>query len=340
MPVHTGALGNLFALQASPHHKNSIWRRLVPYVVIAAVGAAVALLYRNLRQYDLLDLVSSIAAISFGDFAIAIGWAAASYLCLTGFDYLALRYVKRDLPYTLVAFTSFVALSIGHNLGIAFLSSGAIRYRLYSRAGLGADDIAKVIAFCGVTVGLGLSTLGGIALLLQKETAAQLLAIPTSFVAPLSAISLAIPTVYVLAALMIRRQLRIRSFVLEMPDVKLALLQILVGSVNFAFVAACLHSSIAAFSDVPYPTVTAVYVIANVAGLISHIPGGLGVIEGVVLYLLPDRQLLAAVLVFRFVYFLVPLALGSALFAISEIRLGGKGRASPNAKSPKAPVNP
>jgi glycosyltransferase 2 family protein len=98
-----------------------------------------------------------------------LGFVAASYLCLTGFDALAVRYAGRSLPYRQVALTSFVSLSIGHNVGGAAFSSGALRYRFYSGFGLSALDVGKIIVFCGLTVTLGLVTLAGIALLLGPE---------------------------------------------------------------------------------------------------------------------------------------------------------------------------
>src|SRR3954469_3454903 len=100
-------------------------------------------------------------------------FAAASYICLTGFDWLALHYCGRPLPYRKAALASFTSLSLGHNFGFAALSSGAVRYRFYSRWGLSAEQIARVIIFCGVTVGLGLILLGGIALLFNPLRAHQ-----------------------------------------------------------------------------------------------------------------------------------------------------------------------
>ena len=104
-----------------------------------------------------------------------------------------------------------------------------------------------------------------------------------------------------------RRPLRIRRWSLEIPAFRLAIGQVLIGSINFAFVAACLHQALAAVADVAYLGVASVYVIANATALVSHVPGGLGVIESVVMYLLPQSDLIGPLLVFRFVYFLAPL---------------------------------
>jgi uncharacterized membrane protein YbhN (UPF0104 family) len=106
-----------------------------------------------------------------------------------------------------------------------------------------------------------------------------------------------------------------------MPRLGLALGQVVIGPINFALVAACLYQAIAAAADVGYFGMASVYVIANVTALISHVPGGLGIIESVVAFLLPQADLIGALVAFRFIYFLLPLALGSGLFVVSEIAL-------------------
>ncbi|NBJ10869.1 putative bifunctional lysylphosphatidylglycerol flippase/synthetase [Microvirga arsenatis] len=298
-------------------------------VAAAAIGLAAFLLYRTLSRYSLDELIGAVAAVPTAKLAGAAGFAAASYMTLTFFDYLALRYVGRPLPYPKAALASFTALSLGHNIGLAALSSGAVRYRFYSRWGLTAGEVAKVVVFCGITVGLGLLTLGGAALLLRTSLAVEITGLRQPLVIALGTGCLAIPLIYLVLAALVRSPLRIRRWNLEVPSLRLAIGQVLVGSINFAFVAACLHQALAAIADVAYLGVASVYVIANATALVSHVPGGLGVIESVVMYLLPQADLIGPLLVFRFVYFLVPLALGGLLFAATELILGRQGGTYP-----------
>ncbi len=292
------------------------WKYLI---AAAAISLAAFLLYRTLSRYSLEQLVAAVSAIPVPRLLAAVGFAAASYLSLTFFDYLALRYVNRPLPYPKAALASFTALSLGHNIGLAALSSGAVRYRFYSRWGLGAGDVAKVIVFCGVTVGLGMLTLGGTALLLRSSLAMEITGMTEPTIVALGLGCLAAPAIYLALSLFVRRPLRIRSWSLEIPAFRLAIGQVLIGSINFAFVAACLHQALAAVADVPYLGVASVYVIANATALVSHVPGGLGVIESVVMYLLPQSDLIGPLLVFRFVYFLMPLGVGGILLAVTEL---------------------
>jgi uncharacterized membrane protein YbhN (UPF0104 family) len=301
------------------------WKYLI---AAAAIGLAAFLLYRTLSRYSLDELIAAVSAVPVPRLLAAAGFAAASYVSLTFFDYLALRYVGRPLPYPKAALASFTALSLGHNIGLAALSSGAVRYRFYSRWGLNAGDVAKVIVFCGITVGLGLLTLGGAALLLRSGLAVEITGLTHPVIIVLGLGCLAVPAIYLILALFVRRPLRIRRWSVETPAFRLAIGQVLIGSINFAFVAACLHQALAAVADVAYLGVASVYVIANATALVSHVPGGLGVIESVVMYLLPQSDLIGPLLVFRFVYFLAPLGLGSILFVMTELVLRHRGSGS------------
>jgi glycosyltransferase 2 family protein len=308
-------------------------RWLTPVFVTAVLGLAGFLIHRALTRYSLEEIVTSITSVPIDHLARMGGFAAASYLCLTCFDAMAVRYVGRSLPYHRVALTSFVALSIGHNVGFAALSSGAIRYRLYSQWGLRAYEVAQVILFCALTVGLGLGILGGVALLLQPDLAQDIIHLDRSIILAIGASCMLVATLYLLGAAFVRQPLRFRGGSLHMPSLKLALGQALIGPLNFAFVAACLYEALAATADMTYLGVATVYVIANVATLLSHVPGGLGVIESVVLFLLPGQQVIGALILFRLAYFLVPLCIGSLLFALIELtrtsgRRAGKAKAS------------
>ncbi len=293
----------------------------MPALALAIVCLAAFLLYRTLSTYSLAEIESALRSIPLKRIGLMVCFAAASYLCLTGFDWLALRYVKRAIPYPKVALASFCSLSLGHNIGFAALSSGAIRYRFYTRWGATAGDVAKIIVFCGMTVGLGLAVLGGCAILLRPELAARISGLPQGVMTSLGAALLALAALYVALSGLRQKPVHLWKWRIEIPSLRLALAQAVIGPINFAFVAACLYQALSAVQDVPYLEVAAVYVIANVTSLVSHVPGGLGVIETVVLYLLPGANVIGALIAFRAVYFLLPLAIGAPLLGITELVL-------------------
>jgi uncharacterized membrane protein YbhN (UPF0104 family) len=304
------------------HERRMTWLKRI--IAVAVIALAAGLLYHTLSGYSLDEILTSIKAIPLQHLALAGLFAAGSYFCLSWFDWLAVRYAGKPLPYLQTALASFCSLSLGHNIGFAALSSGAVRYRFYSRWGLSTGQIAKVIIFCGITVGLGLLTLAGVALLLRPDLAAKMLGL-TAFLATLiGAGCLALSALYLAVAAFVRRKLTIRRWSLWMPNLKLAAAQIGIGVANFACVAGCLHQTLSAAGDLPYFAVAAAYVMANGSALLTHVPGGLGVIESVVMFLLPGAAVVGALVMFRVIYYLAPLCIGGPLFGVTELYFRGR----------------
>ena len=295
--------------------KNILWHGLF----VAALCLVGFLLYRIFQQYSLDDIARSVHSIPFSTFCAGLLFAAASYLCLSCFDLLAICSLGKSLPYRKILLASFVSLSLGHNIGFAGLSSGAFRYRYYSRWGLTAEDVAKIILFCGVTVGLGLTTLGALALIVNPDDAARLLRIDPAGARLFGLLALAVPAAYAGLAFFVRGRLRLWRWSFQLPKISIALAQVGVGTINFMFVSACLHQMLAAFGDVAFFRSVTAYVLANSAILATHVPGGLGVLEATVSYAVPKEASIGALIAFRCAYFFIPLALGSVLLFISEI---------------------
>jgi glycosyltransferase 2 family protein len=287
---------------------------LIPLVMLPL---GVWLGYRTFRgkSFDaILEAVASIPSLNLG---LAFACAAASYACLSGFDALAIRYLGRELAYPKIALTSFVSLGIGHTVGVAVLSSGALRYRFYSGFGLKAAEVGKLIVFCALTVGLGLLSLAGLILFLRPDLGLGAFKLPPTAVRAIGILCLGLIGLYIGLARTRKKPLRIRGHEFRLPSAGLAAAQILLGTVNFAFVAAALHQLLAGAA--PYSQTVAVYVTANVTGLVSHVPGGIGVLEFVISSLVANGNVVGALIAFRIVYFLVPLVLAATLLVIAEI---------------------
>jgi uncharacterized membrane protein YbhN (UPF0104 family) len=294
--------------------------KYLPYLALAALVLACWLVWRSIRDYSPAEILQALREIPRGHLMAAALFCAASYLVLTGFDWLGVRYAGQRLPYRKVALASFVSLSLGHSIGLAPLGSGAIRARYYARWGLDAEAIAKIIVFCTVTVTLGQMGFAGIALVLAPAPAADWVHIDETVVRAIGAACIAANVVYVILAAWMRAPLRIRSWSFKLPRWRLALLQVVIGTVNFGLLAAALHELLAAAASATFPYVATTFVLANVAALISHVPGGLGVIEWVVLSLFPEANAFAALLVYRTLYYLIPLGVGGLVFAATAFR--------------------
>lgn len=288
-------------------------------LIVLSIGVAAYLLFKTVQHYSLGQIVQALFALPLNSLALAFVFAALSYASLSLFDGLATRYIGKPLPLWQTSLTSFISLSIGHNVGMAALSSAAIRYRFYSRWGLSSGDVGLIVIFCGTTVVLGLSTLGAAALVLRPEDAEALTGLGQGTIAALAVAAASFPVLYLILAAVFRRPLTIRGHKLYLPTFYIAVLQVIVGTVNFAFVSASLHQVLSAISQASYLKVAAISIIANVAAIISHVPGGFGVLEATVSYILPGAKALAAVIAFRVIYYFVPLLLGLLLFGIYEI---------------------
>jgi hypothetical protein len=294
-------------------------KRLQPLIGVAAFGIAAFLVYRAVRQHSMSEIVDSLRSISSGHLALGAALTAVSFLCLTGYDALAVRYTGRDLPYRKIALASFTALSIGHTLGLAALSSGAVRYRFYTRWGLSPGDVGRIVLFCGMTVALGLSTVAGISALVRPDLVADMFGVPQAVVSAVGILPLLAVVAYVGLAFFVRRPIRIRRFELPVPSPGLALGQIAVGSADFLSVSAVLHQMLSASSDIGFFPVAVAYSLANGAAIMSHVPGGLGVIEAIVLSLYPGANVIGALIAFRVVYYLIPFAIGCMVFGVVEL---------------------
>ncbi|WP_018901338.1 YbhN family protein [Rhizobium sp. 2MFCol3.1] len=308
-------------------------KRVLTYsVLIVGFGAAGYLLYHTFREYSLSDVIGSVKEIPARNLATALVFAFCSYFCLTGFDWVGVRYVKNDLAYPKISLASFIALSIGQSVGLAGLSSGALRYRYYAHWGLSAEDVAKIVLLSGVTVGIGLGTLCGIVMILNPSDAAKVLRLSEGTVTAAGVACVAFSVAYLGLAAFVRTPLRIRSWTFQMPTLRLAVAQLIVGTVNFAFVSACLRDVMAVGSDVTFLKAATAFSMANVAILVTHAPGGLGVLEATVRHVMGDQASIGSLVAFRVIYFFIPFFIGLPLALIAEATFGArKARAGASA---------
>lgn len=306
-------------------------RKVFTYgTMIFGFALAAYLLYVGLSAFTWDDIVRSVRAIPQWNMTLALFYCALSYLCLTGFDWTGVRYVKSDLAYPRIALASFVALGLGQTIGLAGLSSGAIRYRYYAHWGLSTEDVAKIVLLSGVTVGLGLLVLGGLVMVLNPDDTAGILRMAPTAVRLVGILCLALAAAYVALAGLLRTPLRIRGWSFQMPTMRLALAQIVIGTANFAVVSACLMELMQATENVSYLKAATAYVLGNIAILITHAPGGLGVLEVTVRHVMGDQASIGALVAFRVIYFFIPffIALPVSLIGEAAFRAARRRKAS------------
>ncbi len=294
-------------------------KKILTYgMLVIGVSAAAYLLYHTFREYSVSDIVESVRAIPIYNLLMALLFAFGSYLCLSGFDWAGVRYVRNDLAYPKIGLASFIALSIGQSVGLSGLSSGALRYRYYAHWGMSTEDVAKIVLLSGVTVGIGMAMLSGIVMVLNPKDAASVLGLSEAVIIATGYACLVATAGYLVLAAFVRTPLKIRSWTFEMPILKIAIAQVVIGTINFALVSACLREVMAASADVSYLKAATAFVLANLAILITHAPGGLGVLEATVRHVMGDQASIGSLVAFRVIYFFIPFFIGLPLSLIVE----------------------
>ncbi len=293
-------------------------------VVIGLAALGFLALDHLLLDVHLHEVMAAWRALGPAQLLAAILLGAISYGALTLYDVLALRAIGRPLPYRTAAFASFTSYTLSHNLGLSLLTGGSARYRVYSAAGLGVGDVARVVAIASGTFWGGVLALAGIMLAIKPE--AMMIDGIGIGAAPLRVLGIMLVVMLVGAlAWMGRdgRQLRVRHWSLPLPGAGLALAQIGVAAVDLAAASAALFVLVPGVTIAMWPLFFTGYTLAIIAVLITHVPGGIGIFEAVMLAALPATNrpaLVAALLAYRLIYYVGPLLIAVALVAVQEGR--------------------
>jgi phosphatidylglycerol lysyltransferase len=303
-----------------PAHKTA----LQVGAVIGIVALAFAALHGLLHEVRWRDVRHAFHAIGAWQIAAALAMTVASYLMLTLYDVLALRIIGRPLPYRTAALASFTSYTLSHNLGFALLTGGSARYRVYSAAGLDTPDIVKVVATASMTFWSGVVVMAGTALAVhQAPLALADLTISTS-AQHLIGTAILGATFCVLALLGSRpREVKLGRWHFRCPTLAQALGMIATSAIDLALASAALLILVPGAGLHAFPAFFLGYALAIIAALVTHVPGGVGVFEAVMLAVLPGAdpsRILAALILYRLIYYVLPLLVAGALLAVHERR--------------------
>eukprot|EP00906_Rhabdomonas_costata_P006027 RCo008896 len=295
-------------------------------VSLLLLGLALGVLYNLDHEYRWNDVVTHVKDVPVSVLFRTALFTFLNYILLTGYDWMAIRQVGAKIPYPKIALTSFIGYTFSNTLGFSLLTGASVRYRFYTAAGLKPAQIARVIVFCSVTFFLGLFLVGGISLLLGVKTLPAALPVPfwiSSSLQAIGGVCAAIAVGYFLLSLLYRKPLVWRHHSWTLPSAGQAASQLLVASCDWLLAGAIFYSLLPSDSGVSYWSVLAVFVAANLIGLLAHIPGGLGIFESIVTLVLSPFMLpghiLGALILFRVIYYLLPFLLGLALFVGIEL---------------------
>ena len=297
---------------------------LWPIIGLGTVAFTSWLLFRELRGLSIADVGAAFAAISPRRWALAIGATALAYIALAWYDQIALAHLGRRLSWRFVGLVSFTTYALAHNIGATVLSGALVRYRAYSTKGLGMAEVGVLVAFCSFTFTLGNVSLGGATLLFHPELARRYVETPDWAGRLLGLALIGGPCLYTIGSLLHFAPLRIRGFELVYPRPPIAARQLLVGPLELIGAAGIVYFALPQAGNPGFAMVLGVFLASYTLALVSHAPGGLGVLEYSFLKAMPDAPpagLLAALLVFRLLYLILPL-----LFSLVVVLVFERGR--------------
>ena len=292
-------------------------------LIIIAIAAVV--LYRKLHNINVSKVLTAVATVELKDVAISGLFVALGYFTLTFYDLFALRTIgRKDVPYRIAALAGFTSYSIGHNVGASVFTGGAVRYRIYSAWGLDAIEVAKICFIAGLTFWLGNITVLGFGFSYHPQAASDIDQLPLWLNRGLGIVALLVLTGYIAWVWRTPRVIGRQNWQVRLPNGPLTLLQIVIGIVDLSCCALAMFMLVPNDPHMQFIDVAVIFITATLLGFASHSPGGLGVFDAAMLVALWEfdaEELLAGLLIFRLLYYLVPFMLALAVLGIREFKL-------------------
>lgn len=302
------------------------WHRIGFAVSVLIIAVAAVVLYRMLRGIDLGQVYTALRATDVRDFWLAALFVGFGYFTLTFYDLFALRTIGRsDVSYPTAALAGFTSYSVGHNVGASAFTGGAVRYRIYSAHGISAIEVAKICFVAGLTFWLGNATVLGLGIFYAPEAASAINQLPEWFNRLLAGVTILVLTAYVIWVWIRPRTIGRSGWQVTLPGGPLTFLQILIGIVDLGCCAAAMYLLLPDQPHINFIMLAVIFVAATLLGFASHSPGGLGVFDAamlVALWQFEKEPLLASLLLFRLLYYVIPFALALSILGGREILKG------------------
>lgn len=267
-----------------------------------------------------------IANVPYWQIGLAFALTVLNYLILTGYDWIAIRHLKKSLPMSKVMTGAIVGYSYGNVLGW-LLGGNAVRYRLYSTWGFSLLEIVAFVTILATTFWLGLFLLAGVAFIwlpvkLTDDVREKLMLDHHVW----GWLFLASITAYLLACTFYRKPIRIRDFEVTLPPFRLSAMQLMVSAGDFLLASLVLYWLIPhqANPDINFSTVLVAYLTGQIITVMTHVPGGYGILEFTLLSFFPSESadaVVSAIVLFRVIYYFLPFIPATLLVLYNEYRV-------------------
>lgn len=287
-----------------------VLKKLTPFISIIFFGLALWFLDQKLQHYQWTEITAQLSEIPNHYIILSLFLSFLSYLLLTGYDALGVRYIGEDLDAGKIVRAGYVGYAFSHNIGLALITGGSIRYRIYSAWGFTGMQVTQIVAFSAFTLWIGFCAVAGLSLLLATPDLPSDVVVPFVSLRVLGAILLVMVIAYVWASAKIKNKLSFREWSFVFPSLELSIKQVVIASVDWLLAASVLYVLLPE-AGISFFSFLGVFLMAQIIGLFSQVPGGLGVFESVMLLYLSSfmegSQVLGILLVYRVIYYILPL---------------------------------
>jgi len=297
-------------------------KRLLSFaVIITLITLAMFFVHNFLKNYSVHQILQDLNNITIGKKLSAVGLTVASYLFLTVYDFLGLKYLGKKLAAHNVIFTSFVSYAFSNSIGLSILASGSLRYRYYSSWGLSFNEITKIILFTTATLWVGILTVGGLAFTFEPAVTLPVPLLSHINMHYIGALFLLAVSAYLSILYFFKNPIPLYSLSINLPSLRMGVLQVLAGGADWILAGAVLYVLLPEQVHMSFFAFMGIYLMAQTLGLISHVPGGLLVFESVLLSFFPSEymtSMIGSILVYRATYYILPLLVAAFMIGASE----------------------
>ena len=312
---------------------------------VGIAGLAAYVLFRTFQRISVADVLVNVRATPAATLWLAAACAAGAFSVLAAYEVAVVRYVKHCIGRAKPVITALIAFPLGHAIGQTLLSGSALRYRMDAPAGFSAMEVGATVLLCGLPYALAFGLLLDLALVFGADALAPLFRIPSEWLFALGCLGLVKDAGYVLLVWKRKKPIRLGGWAVNLPTLRLTALQIAVGIVDIVLISSVLYLLLPDSAQIAFLPFVAVYLASILVGVVSHVPAGLGVLESMLLLLLPHvppEQLLASVLLYRVIYEVIPLVIALAIWGAYELLSndGARHRLLRPADAPRPPLAP
>ena len=292
---------------------------------LGIVGVSLYVLSHLLQDVAPSRVLAAARATAPRSIASAVFFIACAYGTLTLYDFFALRVIGANhVPYRIAVLASFASYAIGHNVGATAFSGGAVRLRIYSYFGLGVIDVAKICFLTGLTFWIGNLVVLGSGMAYRPEVSSRILQLSPGMVRAIGIVALVVLSAYIVWVWRKPRSFGRDGWHVRLPSGLSTLIQVGIGLADLTFSSLAMYSLVPSVPGDDFVTVAIACVSATLLGFASHAPGSLGVFDAAMLVALPDvgkAELVAALIIYRVLYFMIPFVIALLLMAYWELTL-------------------